>query len=144
MSQRRLFQLILFSALCLALSCQKKAEENAENAQAVVRSSFASAPHSLEPLLPAIIAHAFERSCKSCQGPEGHGIAAIAPDMHKAAARTVEQWTQYFTVTHPGATVPPPAWINADEIIAVANYLATLNATNVKAAATTDDDKGAR
>lgn len=144
MSQRRLFQLILFSALCLPLSCQKKAEENFENAPAVVRSSFATAPNSLEPLLPATIARAFERSCKNCHGPEGRGIAAIAPDMRKAVARTAAQWTQYFTVAHPGATLPPPAWINADEINAVANYLAALNATNVKAAAATDDDKAAR
>ena len=144
MHQSRFFQFILIAALSLSIACQKKNDEPVENVQNVARSSFASAPPSLEPLTPAAVARAFERSCQSCHGPAGHGIAAIAPDLHKVTARTAEQWTQYLTNTHTGATVPPPTWLNADEIKAVANYLVALRTPNNATPAVIDDDKNTR
>jgi mono/diheme cytochrome c family protein len=94
--------------------------------------------------MPAVVARAFERSCQSCHGPAGHGIAAIAPDLRKSAVRSTEQWKQYLTVTHPGATVPPPTWLNADEINAVADYLGSLRTPSTTLPAVTDEDKSAR
>ncbi len=141
---KRLFQFALPAALSLTIACQKKAEESITDAQNVARSSFAVAPQSVEPLMPIIVARAFERSCKSCHGPDGHGIAAIAPDLRKATTRTAEQWTQFLTSTHTGATVPPPTWLNADEIKAVADYLVSLRTPSMGPPAVTEDDKTAR
>ena len=141
---KRFFQFALLVTFGLTIACQKKSDESVENAQNVARSSFAVAPQSIEPLMPAVVAHAFERSCQSCHGPAGHGIAAIAPDLRKAAMRTAEQWKQYLTTTHTGATVPPPTWLNVDEINAVANYLVSLRTPSMAPPAFTDDDKSAR
>ncbi|NOT62033.1 MAG: cytochrome c [Acidobacteria bacterium] len=141
---KRLSFIALLFALGLTLACQNKSDESVENAQHVARSSFAIAPQSLEPLMPTVVARAFERSCQSCHGPAGHGIAAIAPDLRKSAMRTTEQWKQFLTATHQGATVPPPTWLNADEINAVANYLVSLRTPSMAPPAITDDDKNAR
>ncbi len=144
MKRSRLIQFALLVALSLNIGCQKKTLESAENAQNVARSSFAAAPQSIEPLIPDTVARAFERSCQSCHGPAGHGIAAIAPDLRKVSTRTAEQWTQYLTNTHQGATVPPPTWLNADEIKAIANYLVSLRTPSMSPPAVTDDDKSTR
>jgi mono/diheme cytochrome c family protein len=144
MNRSHAFQLVLLVALGLTSACQQKNEEPAENVQNVARSSFASAPQSIEPLMPSAVARAFERSCQSCHGPAGHGIAAIAPDLRKAAVRSAEQWTQFLTNTHAGATVPPPTWLNADEIKAVANYLVSLRTPSMTAPAIAEDDKSSR
>lgn len=135
---------VLLVAFSLNLACQKNVEEPVTDAQNVARSSFTAAPPSLEPLMPAAVARAFERSCQSCHGPAGYGIAAIAPDLRKVTTRTAEQWTQYLTNTHQGATVPPPTWLNADEIKAVAHYLVSLRTPSIAPPAVTDDDKGSR
>ena len=136
------FLLVLLS-LSFTFACHKKSEEGLETAEAVTRTSFAATAKSVEPVMPITVAHVFERSCQACHGPAGQGIAAVAPDLRKAAARTVEQWTAYLTHEHPGATLSPPTWINADEINVIAGYLANLkNADNVAPAA--EADKGAR
>jgi mono/diheme cytochrome c family protein len=147
MKRRRLIQFAQFTLLAtlsLTIACQKKNEDAVAEVQTVAHSPFAVAPPSIEPLMPVAVAHAFERSCQSCHGPAGQGIAAIAPDLRKTAARTVEQWKQYLTNTHQGATVPPPTWLNADEINAVANYLVSLRTPNMGPPAVTEDDKSAR
>ncbi len=141
---KRLLLFVLFVALSLTIACKKKAEKSVTDVQTVARSSFAVAPQSIEPLMPIVVARAFERSCQSCHGPAGHGIAAIAPDLRKTAVRTAEQWTQFLTNTHQGATVPPPTWLNADEINAVANYLVSLRTPSIAPPAVTEDDKSAR
>ena len=141
---KRLLLVASLLALGPITACHKKPDGSIENAQTVARSSFAAAPPSIEPLMPVTVARAFERSCQSCHGPAGQGIAAIAPDLRKTAARTVEQWKQYLTNTHQGATVPPPTWLNADEINAVANYLISLRTPSGAMPAVTDDDKSAR
>ena len=144
MKRRRIIQIALLIALSLAIACHEKNEDAVAEVQTVARSSFAIAPPSIEPLMPTVVAHAIERSCQSSHGPAGQGIAAIAPDLRKTAARTVEQWKQYLTNTHQGATVPPPTWLNADEINAVANYLVSLRTPSIGPPALTDDDKSAR
>ena len=147
MKRSRLIQFAQFTllvTLSLTIACQKKNAEAVADVQNVARSSFAIAPPSIEPLIPVAVAHAFERSCQSCHGPEGHGIAAIAPDLRKVTTRTAEQWKQYLTSTHQGATVPPPTWLNADEINAVANYLVSLRTPSMSPSAVTEDNKSAR
>ncbi len=34
----------------------------------------------LEPLMSEVVHRVFERNCKRCHGPDGHGIAGVAPD----------------------------------------------------------------
>ena len=133
--------LLALLSLGFTIACHKKAEESFEPADAAARASFVATAKSVEPVMPVAVAHVFERSCQACHGPAGQGIAAIAPDLRKASARTVEQWTAYLTREHPGATLSPPTWINADEISVVASYLANLkNADNVVPVA--EADKG--
>lgn len=84
---------------------------------------------SLEPTLPEAVSRAYSRSCRSCHGPDGHGIAAVAPDLRRAKPRSFEQWKEYLTnpqTGHLGAQMPPPTWINTDEIEVMANYLVGL------------------
>ena len=84
---------------------------------------------SLEPTLPEAVSRAYSRSCRSCHGPDGHGIAAVAPDLRRAKPRRFEQWKEYLTnpqTGHPGAQMPPPTWINTDEIELMANHLVSL------------------
>lgn len=88
---------------------------------------------SLEPELPESVRRIFQRSCQSCHGFAGHGIAAVAPDLRLAKPRSLEQWRQYLGAApngaqsgHPGTQMPPPTWINADEITVVANYMVSL------------------
>ena len=84
---------------------------------------------SLEPTLPEAVSRVYSRSCRACHGPEGHGIAAVAPDLRRAKPRSFEQWKTYLTnpqTGHPGAEMPPPTWINTDEIEVMANYLVSL------------------
>jgi mono/diheme cytochrome c family protein len=130
--------------LCGNTACRKATDTKLEAADAAARSAFVAASASLEPLMPTAVARAFERSCKACHGPAGQGIAAVAPDLRRAVARTTEQWTVYLTTQHPGATLPPPTWLNADEIAAVANYLAHLKHGGAALTPAAEDDQAAR
>jgi mono/diheme cytochrome c family protein len=134
----------LMLLLCCGAACRKADESKLEPADAVTRSSFAAAATSVEPVMPTTVARAFERSCKNCHGPTGQGIAAVAPDLRQAAARTTEQWTAYLKTQHPGATLPPPTWLNADEITAIAHYLVNLKTGGVAPTPPAEDDKAAR
>ena len=78
---------------------------------------------SLEPTLPETVSRAYHRSCRACHGPDGHGIAAVAPDLRRAKPRSLEQWKQYLTAEHPGAQLSPPTWLNADEIESMSQHL---------------------
>ena len=74
----------------------------------------------------------FRRSCESCHGIDGQGIAGIAPDLRRSKSRSPEEWEAYLR--HPGDSHPvaqmPPVWLDQDEIKIVAAYLADLSREN--------------
>ena len=86
----------------------------------------------VEPAMPEVARRAFTRSCASCHGPDGRGIAAIAPDLRRARKRSLEEWQRYLrdpSGAHP-ADQGPPLWIDDDELNALADYLNALPAQN--------------
>ena len=91
---------------------------------------------SLEPLRSETVNRIFTRSCSACHGSDGHGITAVAPDLRRAKPRSFEQWQQYLLgnapAGHPGAQMPPPTWLNVDEVDVIANYLVSLAPPNAQ------------
>ena len=88
---------------------------------------------SVELVRSETVNHIFTRTCSACHGQDGHGIAAVAPDLRRAKPRSFAQWQQYLgdaAAGHPGAPMPPPTWLNKDEIDVMANYLITLTQPN--------------
>jgi mono/diheme cytochrome c family protein len=74
----------------------------------------------------------YVRSCASCHGPDGHGVAAVAPDIYRARYRTREEWEKYLRDSadaHPVAH-PPPLWLNAEEMKDMAEYLESATRQN--------------
>ena len=93
---------------------------------------------SLEQLRSETVNRIFTRSCSACHGSDGHGITAVAPDLRRAKPRSFEQWQQYLLgnapAGHPGAQMPPPTWLNVDEVDVIANYLVSLTPPNAQPA----------
>lgn len=83
---------------------------------------------SIEPLMSEPVRQVFIRSCESCHGPNGQGIAGVAPDLRRIAPRSVPEWDRYLRESkrvHP-VNSPAPLWLTADEIRVMAVYLAAL------------------
>jgi len=83
--------------------------------------------------MPEMVQAVFERSCKSCHAPDGHGIAAVAPDLRRAPRRTPEEWERYLRdpqSLHPSSKMPVPVGLSDVEFKAVAAYLADLTQHN--------------
>lgn len=126
----------LFRSVCCWLGCASLLLSGACTSQPTESGSGASSPdsapaytQSLEPTLPEAVSRIYQRSCQACHGPDGQGIAAVAPALPRAKPRTLEQWKQYLTQPqsgHPGVELPPPTWINVDEIEVMAGYLFSL------------------
>jgi len=86
---------------------------------------------SVETFLPDGVRVIFKRSCESCHGYDGRGIAGIAPDMLRSFGHKAEEWEKYFINpqgAHPGAQMPSTVWMSQDEIKTFASFLASLNA----------------
>jgi mono/diheme cytochrome c family protein len=78
-----------------------------------------------EDFMPERVRVIYVRSCASCHGPDGHGVAAVAPDLYRAKYRPREEWEKYLrdsAEAHP-VTHPPPLWLNEDEMKNMAEYL---------------------
>ena len=78
-----------------------------------------------EDFMPERVRVIYVRSCASCHGPDGHGVAAVAPDLYRAKYRPLEEWEKYLRDSadaHP-VTHPPPLWLNEDEMKNMAEYL---------------------
>lgn len=119
---------VLLASFCL-LACAKTPPDS----QSEPASAFAPEhSQSVEPVRSETINRIYTRTCSACHGPDGHGITAVAPDLRRAKARSFAQWQQYLgnTAGHPGAQMPPPTWLNVDEIDVIANYLVTLTQPN--------------
>ncbi len=79
--------------------------------------------------MPAPVRIVFKRSCESCHGVDGRGIAGIAPDLKRANRRAAGEWEKYLRNpqgVHP-VSQAPPVWLDPDEIKTVAEYLADLS-----------------
>jgi mono/diheme cytochrome c family protein len=122
----RLPRLILI-VCCFAafVACKAEPEREAPSAPTSVAS--------IETFLPESMRTIFKRSCESCHGYDGHGIAGVAPDMLRSSGRKPEEWENYFVnplSLHPGAQMPSTVWMSQDEIKAVAAFLANLPGPN--------------
>jgi len=79
--------------------------------------------------MPEEVQSVFERSCKLCHGPDGHGIAAVGPDLRRSPRRSAEEWERYLRnpkSVDPNSKMPPTAGLSDEEFKAVAAYLADL------------------
>jgi cytochrome c553 len=84
---------------------------------------------SVEEFMPERVRIAVKRSCESCHGIDGHGIAGVAPAFARGIHRSTDEWGRYLRESqhaHP-VSQAPPLWLDEDEIKAVAEYLATIN-----------------
>jgi mono/diheme cytochrome c family protein len=85
-----------------------------------------------EDFMPERVRVIYVRSCASCHGPDGHGVAAVAPDLYRAKYRPREEWEKYLrdsAEAHP-VTHPPPLWLNEDEMKNMAEYLESVTWQN--------------
>jgi mono/diheme cytochrome c family protein len=85
-----------------------------------------------EDFMPERVRVIYVRSCASCHGPDGHGVAAVAPDLYRAKYRPREEWEKYLRDSadaHP-VTHPPPLWLNEDEMKNMAEYLESVTWQN--------------
>jgi mono/diheme cytochrome c family protein len=85
-----------------------------------------------EDFMPERVRVTYVRSCASCHGPDGHGVAAVAPDLYRAKYRPREDWEKYLrdsTDAHP-VIHPPPLWLNEEEIKNMAEYLESVTRQN--------------
>jgi mono/diheme cytochrome c family protein len=117
---------ILLGCALLAGCANRATEQTTPGLPAAGAPVFAQ---SLEPTLPESVSRVFNRSCRACHGPDGHGIAAVAPDLRRAKPRSFEQWKQYLgdpQQGHPGAHLSPPTWLSTDEVEIMASYLLSL------------------
>jgi mono/diheme cytochrome c family protein len=70
-----------------------------------------------EDFMPERVRAIYVRSCASCHGPDGHGVAAVAPDLYRARYRPREEWEKFLRNSadaHP-VSHPPPLWLNEEE-----------------------------
>jgi mono/diheme cytochrome c family protein len=141
----RFFSLLLLTTLLLGfLACATQqgttptdATSSASPAAAPAASSATSAPTAeLEPVMPEKVQVAFERNCKSCHGPEGHGITGVAPDLRRAPRRSLSEWVAYMKDqkgAHSNTKIPAMASLTEDDFEAIGGYLADLTQNNAPA-----------
>jgi mono/diheme cytochrome c family protein len=85
-----------------------------------------------EDFMPGRVRMIYVRSCASCHGPDGHGIAAVAPDLYRARYRSREEWEKYLRDSadaHPVGR-PPPLWLDEEERKDMAEYLESATRQN--------------
>jgi len=78
--------------------------------------------------MPEKVRDIYNRSCQSCHGIDGRGIAGIAPDLAKANRRSVEDWVRYLQSpqrAHP-VSQHPPLWPDREEVRMLAEFLTTI------------------
>jgi cytochrome c553 len=137
----RLFLLLTFSFF-FYVACSNSAgpastESGTSNAASAAASPSTAPSAELEPVMPEKVQVAFERNCKNCHGPDGHGIASIAPDLRKAARRSLSEWVAYMKDqkgAHANTKIPTMASLTEDDLEAIGGYLADLTQNNLPAA----------
>lgn len=138
--------LLLLCALLSLAACTNPPEPKADPASPLPGTSVekAAAPSAKKPGSPAAVLEseplmteevhtAYVRSCQECHGADGHGIAAVAPDLRVSPKRSSEDWEKYLRnpkSIDPKATKAPMRGLSDDEVKAVAAYLADLTQHN--------------
>jgi mono/diheme cytochrome c family protein len=125
--------LIWLSLACFLLTSACSEQTAGQSEGAVKGSALPAAALHVEPVRPEAVQAVFERSCKLCHGPDGHGIAAVAPDLRRAPRRNAQDWEQYLRDPksfYPDSPMHPAQEIGDEEIKAVAAYLAVLTQQN--------------
>jgi mono/diheme cytochrome c family protein len=87
----------------------------------------------VEPVMPEKAQAVYDQSCKSCHGPDGHGINAVAPDMRPAPRRSMEDWMKYLKnpkSVQPESKMPAISNLEEKDYEAIAAYLADLTQSN--------------
>lgn len=87
--------------------------------------------------MPEKVQVAFERNCKSCHGPDGHGITSVAPDLRRAARRNLSEWVAWMKDekgAHSNPKIPAMASLTDEDFEAIGGYLADLTQNNAPAA----------
>lgn len=87
--------------------------------------------------MPEKVQVAFEQNCKSCHGPEGHGINGVAPDLRRASRWSLPEWVAYLKDQkgpHSQTKIPAMASLTDDDYEAIGGYLADLTQNNPPAA----------
>jgi mono/diheme cytochrome c family protein len=137
----RLFLLLTFSFLfylaCSNSSEPASTESGAGNAAPAAASPSAAPSAELEPVMPEKVQVAFEQNCKNCHGPDGHGITSVAPDLRKAARRSLSEWVAYMKDqkgVHSTTKLPAMASLTDEDFEAMGGYLADLTQNNPPAA----------
>lgn len=90
----------------------------------------------LEPVMPEKVQVTFEQNCKSCHGPDGHGITGVAPDLRRAARRSAKDWIAYLKDqkgAHAATKIPAMASLTEGDYEAMGGYLADLTQNNAAA-----------
>lgn len=90
----------------------------------------------VEPVMPEKAQSVYDQSCKSCHGPDGHGINAVAPDLRSASRRSIEDWVKYLKnpkSLQPESKMPAIANLEDKDYEAIAAYLADLTQSNLPA-----------
>lgn len=83
--------------------------------------------------MPEKVQVAFEQNCKSCHGPDGHGITTVAPDLRRAARRSAKDWVAYLKdqkAPHALTKIPAMSSLTEADYEAIGGYLADLTQNN--------------
>lgn len=127
----RLLILLGLTGCSLVSACSQRTV--GQSTAAVKESVPPTTALNIEPVRPEAVQAVFERSCKLCHGPDGRGIAAVAPDVRRAPQRSAEAWEQYLRnpkSVYSNSQMPPLEGKGEEEIKAIAAYLADLTQHN--------------
>lgn len=128
---RRLLILLCLTGCWPVSACSQRT--TGQSAAVTRESALPTTALNVEPVRPEAVQAVFERNCKLCHGPDGHGIAAIAPDVRRAPQRSAEAWEKYLRnpkSLYPNSQMPPLEGRSDEEIKAIAAYLADLTQHN--------------
>jgi mono/diheme cytochrome c family protein len=119
---RRHKLILLLSSFCLMGAC-------VNSSSTIDQEGLGLQVASVEAFMPERMRLIFKRSCESCHGIDGRGIAGIAPALRRDNHRSMDEWGRYLRESHKAHPVSqgPPLWLDDDEIKAVAEYLAIIN-----------------
>ena len=132
LTRRRLtVSILLLIPLVVASACSSGREEKAVTL--VMQATPSPTAADSEPVMTEAVQGVFERNCKLCHGPDGRGIAAVAPDIRRGPRRGPEDWEKYLRdpkSLHPNSKMPALTGASDEEFKAVAAYLADLTQHN--------------
>ena len=128
---------VVFYLACSTPSGTTSTETSTNATPTGVAAPSVSATAELEPVMPEKVQVAFQQNCNSCHGPDGHGITNVAPDLRKAARRSLSEWVTYMKDpkgTHSNTKIPAMASLTEEDFEAIGGYLADLTQNNLPAA----------